>query len=94
MGIFDFDNSKPRVTSDEFHKKVRNELYTKGFTHKELDQLEGIFGGDMNEGQHREKGIDASEIDRGVKWLRDNQHSHTFSEKQIDEIDAHMKKHL
>jgi len=92
MGFF--GDSKPRVTKQEFHQKVRGALYGKGFSHKELDQLEGYIGGDMNESSSTHSGIDAKEVDRAVTWLRDNKHNHTFSEKQIGEIDAELRKHL
>jgi len=94
MGFFDFGNSKPRVTKDEFKKKVRNTLYSKGFTEKELNQLEGFLGGDMQESLQREQGIDASEIDRAISWLRANPKLHTFSPEQINEIDAELRKYL
>lgn len=92
MGFF--GDSKPRVTKQEFHQKVRGALYSKGFTHKELDQLEGYLGGDMNEGQVSQKGIDAAEVERGVTWLRENKHNHTFSDAQVDQIHEELKKHL
>jgi hypothetical protein len=94
MGLFDFDSSKPKVTEQEFKQKVRGSLYSKGFTHKELDQLEGFLGGDMHEGRSMDKGIDAQEIDRGVSWLKENKSAHTFSDKQIDHIEEELKKHL
>ena len=92
--MFDFDGSKPKVTQNEFKQKVRGNLYNKGFTHKELDQLEGFLGGDMHEGRSMDKGVDAKEIERGVEWLRGNKHSHSFSDKQIDHIDEELRRHL
>ncbi len=94
MGFLDFESSKPRVTHHEFKEKVRGNLYGKGFTHKELDQLEGFLGGDMHEGKSMDKGVDAHEIDRGVEWLKENRHAHTFSDEQIGHIEDELKKHL
>ncbi|OHA26450.1 MAG: hypothetical protein A3C06_02630 [Candidatus Taylorbacteria bacterium RIFCSPHIGHO2_02_FULL_46_13] len=94
MGLFDFGDSKPRVTKQEFHQKVRQSLYGNGFSHKELDQLEGYFGGDMHESGASHSGIDAKEVDRGVTWLREHKNDHTFSPKQIDDIETEFKKHL
>ena len=92
MGLF--GDSKPRVTKQEFHQKVRGALYSKGFSHKELDQLEGYIGGDMNESAGFQSGIYAKKENMAVTWLRDNKHNHTFSEKQIGEIDTELRKHL
>ncbi len=92
MGFF--GDSKPKVTKQEFRQKVRGSLYSKGFSHKELDQLEGFLGGDLHEAAEHDKGIDAKEIDRSVEWLRANKHNHTFSDKQIDAIDTELRRHL
>ena len=48
MGIF-FDDIKPRVSVEEWKKKVRNILSAHDFTTKEIDLLQGLFQGDMYE---------------------------------------------
>lgn len=94
MGLFDFNDSRPRVTPHEFKEKVRGELYGKGLTHKELDQIEGMFVGDMHEGRPSERGVDADEITHRMNWLRENKHTHTLSDEQIGHVEEAMRKHL
>jgi len=62
--------------------------------HKELEQLEGYFGGDLHEHTKSEQGISEREIGDRVEWFRKNPKAHTFNEKQIGEIEEVMKKHL
>jgi len=92
MGLFSSD--KPRVSTLEFKNKVRPALSAKGFTHKELEQLEGLLVGSLYEARDEEKGIDSGEVEQIVGWLRANASHHTFSPKQIDEIEATLRKHL
>ncbi len=93
MGLFDFNNSRPNVSGKEFSKEVKNELHNKGFSHRELEQLEGYFHGSMHE-HGSQKGIDEHEIDRTVGWLRENKSDHRFDDKQIDHIEHALRKHL
>ena len=98
MGILDdwFGGStKPRVTGKEF-KKVRGDLMTEGFTKKQRDRAEAIFKPDLYETAtpSHKKGLEETEIDARVKWLRENKSKHTFSDDQINEMEAALKKRL
>ncbi len=96
MGIFDFGNSKPRVSPEEFRKKVRLELYQKGLNEKQLDQVEGLFSGALTETRPSGQGagIQSQDVDHVISWLRTHPHDHTFSPEKIDEIEVELKKYL
>jgi len=91
MGLF-FD-SKPRVSKDEFKKKVLPALSSE-LSHREIKHLEGLFEGDMHEPGRWEKGVDKKEIEGKMKWLRGNKRYHSFSDQEIDKIEDVMKRHL
>ena len=90
MGFF--DGFKPKVSGGEFHK-VKVYLFGKGFSSRELTQLEGYFHGDLHEGGSN-AGISESDAERPLNWLREHRHHHTFNDGQIDLIDHAFKKYL
>ena len=92
MGIF-FDDSKPRITEEEF-KKIRAHLYNVGFSSDQLDKIEGIFRGDIYEDRDSDKGIDEKELFRAIAWMRENMHVHNISEQKVDILEEEMKKAL
>lgn len=92
MGIF-FGDSKPKVSKDEF-KKIRNALYGRGLSSKEINEVEKIFHGDLHESSFSDVGISDSEIDRGITWLKSHMSSHTFSPEQISIIEEELRKKL
>jgi hypothetical protein len=91
MGLFFTD--KPKVTKEEY-QKVRNYLYSAGFTHKELDQVNEIFYADMNESATYEQGISREEIDKGIQWMRDNLHIHHIPESKISILEKELNSKL
>ena len=93
MGIF-FDDIKPRVSVEEWKKKVRNILSAHDFTTKEIDFVQGLFQGDMYETNPKEMGLQADEIERGVSWLKQNKKLHSLSDEQITALDEELKKFL
>lgn len=99
MGLYQIlfgGSSKPRVTNKEF-KKVRGDLMSEGMNKRQRDRVEEIFSGDMHDEHPTEshpKGLEESEINARVKWMRENKSKHTFSDHQIDEIEASLKKRL
>ena len=93
MGIF-FSNKKPRVSKEEWNKKVRNALFGRGLKEKEIDFIEGLFSGDMHEEREEERGIQAAEIDERVKWLKANSNLHTLTPEQISIVEQELKKRL
>jgi len=93
MGIF-FDDPKPRVTALEW-KKVRDNLYGEHhFTTKELEEVEGIFRGDMNEEREKDKGIDAEELVKGIQYLRAHINIHHISLEKINALEVEMMKKI
>ncbi len=91
MGFF--DTVKPKVTKEEF-QKVRNYLYSMGFTHRELDEVNEIFHADMDESSSYESGISKEEIDKGIQWMRDNMNTHHISSQKIDILEKELNSKL
>lgn len=91
MGIF-FNSPKPRVTQEEW-KRVRATLLNKYyFTLREVNQIEEIFRGDMDEQKMLEKGIDTIELVKGIQWMRQHLNTHRISAKKIDAVEVEMMK--
>jgi hypothetical protein len=93
MGIF-FSDRKPRVTKDEWKKKVRNGLFGRGLKEKEINYVEGLFSSDMSESEARQGGIQEGEIDNHIAWLKANPHLHTLNSEQISIVEEELKKRL
>lgn len=92
MGIF-FKDSKPHVSKEEF-KKVRNKLYGKGWSHKELELIESFFATSINEGRVEDKGIDSLEITEGIKALRENENVYHLSDKKLSELEEVLNTYI
>lgn len=90
MGLF-FNDYKPKISNEEF-KKVRIALRTSRFTPAEVDRVESIFRGDLQESSDRERGIDKIELERGLKWMRENMSKHKFSEEKMKIIEEKMRR--
>lgn len=88
-----FGPSKKIVSKNEF-KKVRSRLHSKDFTEKEIDRVEEIFNGDLNESSDLERGIDSKEIDRVISWLKAHKSEHTLSDTQIAIVESSMREYL
>jgi hypothetical protein len=74
------------ISKREF-KEVRTRLYSKGFRSNEIDEVEKIFMGDMYEEGEKHRGIDSGELERGIKWMRENKSKHKLSDGRIDELE-------
>jgi hypothetical protein len=93
MGIF-FDDPKPRITPLKW-KKVREILYgAHDFTTKELDEVEEIFRGDMDEKRDIDKGIDTDELVKGIEYMRGHMNLHHISLQKIDALEVEMTKSI
>jgi hypothetical protein len=93
MGIF-FDSPKPRVTQEEW-KKVRSSLYSlHNFTSKELDEVEEIFRGDMNETRSIDNGIDTDELVKGIQYMRQHMSLHHISQQKMNALEVEMMKYI
>jgi hypothetical protein len=88
MGFF-LDDTKPRVTKEEF-QKVRSALSANGFTMKELDQVEEIFRGDMDDERDIDKGIDEFELKDAIAWMRTHESIHHISSDKISILEKEM----
>ena len=99
MGLFSLfigGGSKPRVTDKEF-LKVLADLRSKGMSHQQLNRLREILAGDMqdqNPTRNHPHGLEESEINARMKWMRENKHIDGFSDHQINEIEESLKKRL
>jgi response regulator of citrate/malate metabolism len=92
MGIF-FSNTKPRITKEEF-QKVRSSLSANGFSARELDEVEEIFRGDMDEERDFDKGIDEKEIEKAIAWMKENENIHKISQSKIDILERELRERL
>lgn len=92
MGLF--GSSKPTISKREFQKEVRGHLFAKGFTSKELNEIEEIFRGDLEDKSSSSEfvGITKEEAEAGIAWMRKNQGIHKLSEKKIDELEEVLNK--
>ena len=91
MGFF--WNTKPKVITNEF-KKVRNHLWAKGFTRRELDEIEQIFRADLDESQSTEQGISKEEIEKGIQWMKQHVNVHKIPEYKIAILEQALKEKL
>lgn len=89
MGFFGSD--KKRITESEF-KELRSKLYNK-LDMYELADLEQTFFGALHE-KGREAGIDQTEFDEGISWLRDNMKKHSLEESDIDLVEEYAREFL
>ena len=92
MGLFG-GSTKKKVSKLEF-KQVRTLLHHKGFSSREIDEVETVFRADLNESTEYERGIDADEIERGVKWLKENKTKHILSDGRINDVEEALKSKL
>lgn len=91
MGFF--WDTKPKVTKEEF-QKVRNYLYSMGFSHRELEEVEEIFRSDLDESQNYEQGISGEEVEKGIQWMRANMSVHHIPASKIDILEKELKSKL
>jgi hypothetical protein len=91
MGLF--FTPKPKVTRLEFHK-VRTYLFSAGFTHRELDEVEEIFRANLDKKEIYGQGITKDDLDNGIKWMRANMHIHHIPSSQIDILERELRAKL
>jgi len=91
MGFF--DAHKPRITKDEM-SEARSVLYSKGFNDRDINEINKIFRGDMHESRDIDAGIDAKELEAGIKWLKDNPSSHKLPASKIAILEQVLKKKI
>ncbi len=85
-----FDTPKPRVSREEY-KKARSALLGRGFNAEDLNDIDQLFQADLNESSDRERGIDRSELEKGIAWLRKNIGHHRLSEHKIEILESVLR---
>jgi len=86
-----FDSYK-KVTPEEY-KKFRWALKKRGLNDSDIDSLDMLFHGDMNEKRH-ERGIDKEELQSAALWLRKNPRKHKLKEEDIVAVEEELLKYL
>lgn len=91
-----FGDDRPRITDQEFEQHVRPELRSAGMTDERLDQLQGYFVASLNrpDGQSRQRGIYADELESTMSYLREHPDSTHFDSHELDLIQSTMQKYL
>lgn len=84
---------KPKVSKDEF-KEVCSSLSSKGFSERELDEVKKIFRPDLEEPVETEKGIDKTEIDNAIKWMKEHKDDHCIPSSKLSILEETLKKRL
>ena len=93
MGLFG-PTAPARVTAQEFKDKVVSQLYVRGFSQKERDEVEELFMGDMYEDKEVDQGIDAQELARKIEWLKANSGKHILSVEKITALEQAFKMYI
>lgn len=92
MGFF--NNHRKNISAPEFEQQVRRTLFAKDFTKREIGQIEMIFRADLYENSEYEKGIDQSELDQALLWMRSNMDKHDIPDYKIDVLEEILSEHL
>jgi hypothetical protein len=69
-------------------------LSANGFSARELDEVEEIFRGDMDEERDFDKGIDEKEIEKAIAWMKENENIHKISQSKIDILERELRERL
>lgn len=98
MGIFDIifgGSSKPRVTEKEY-KEAKARLSSMGFSEYQRAKVDEIFAPDYNMAgtDLHPRGLEKTEIEARIKWMRENKSKHGFSDEKINEIETTLLKRL
>lgn len=93
MGIF-FDDPKPRITKLEW-EKIRSNLHgNHNFSTEQLNKIEEIFRGDIDETKEKDKGIDTEELVRGIQYMREHIDVHHIPIEKINTLEMEMMKYI
>lgn len=98
MGLFEIlfgGSSKRRVSAKEYNK-AKAELYSEGFSKRQRAKVDEIFGSDFNMPgtDSHPRGLEKTEIEARIKWMRENKSKHGMSDHDIAEIEDSLKKRL
>ncbi|OHA06633.1 MAG: hypothetical protein A2934_01030 [Candidatus Sungbacteria bacterium RIFCSPLOWO2_01_FULL_47_10] len=90
MGFFTTD---PKITEEEM-RQIRSKLISRGFTARELDDVEKVFRGDMESASANERGISKKELEDALKFMRENTSKHSIPSHKIDILEEEMRKKI
>ena len=82
------------IVSQREFKRIRSNLRRAGLSRDRVSEVDKIFHGDLSDSDGGYRGIDKREIERGIKWMRDNKGSHNLSDTHIDTIEEELTKYL
>ena len=93
MGVF--LKSSKKITKREFEKELPRALRKKKiFSDVDMDEIEKVFQGDLYEGSSSGDGITEEELKKRFEWLRENKSKHKLDRKELDALEAEMRKLL
>ena len=94
MGIF-FSDPNPKVTKDEYNKKIKPELRHEHFSEADMRDVDKILAGNWEESEgHRYSGINKKEMERTIKYLEEHRSKHSLSDDQIKTLKEAMEKKM
>jgi len=89
MGFF---GSNKRVDHKEF-KKALWKLHEHGFSHLQIEEVENIFRGDLDE-SGASAGLSPEELSKGIHWLKEHRENHHLSGEQIVKLEEVLGHYL
>jgi hypothetical protein len=98
MGLYNilFGGSGKKRVSEKEYRKAKGELYTEGMSKFHRAKVDEIFSPEFNERgtDAHPRGLEATEIEARLKWMRENKSKHGLSDSEITKIEDALKKHL
>jgi len=88
------EKPKPRITKKEWLRIRGNLSAEHHFTLKELEEIESVFIGVMDEEKEKEKGVDSDELVKGIQYIRQHEKFNHISPQKIDALEKEMMKYL
>ena len=92
MGLF--GKTKKTISKNEFTRNVRSKLLARNLTTQEVNEVAMIFRADMDEEGDLHRGIDESELAKGLDWMRSHTSMHHMSNSEIDSVEEVLKGEL
>jgi hypothetical protein len=90
MGFF---SSSSNINRHEFRKALYKLRTGGGFSNSEIDEVENLFHGDLNEGGGSE-GISKEELKRGIDYLKKHRGNHHLSSDEIEKLEEALRHYL
>jgi hypothetical protein len=90
MGLF--GDYKPKISKNEF-SEVRSTL-RESMSKGDVDKVEYILRGSLDERQSTEKGIDKKELEKAMTYIKSKQSQLGFSNDKIEKIEKTLNDYL